>query len=318
MDSEGIGKAKKSSARPMIIFSVASLLFTIFIYTQQDHHSWTLYVQLARHDAGLPFQFRILFPALVNGLKWMLPFLDLESAYYFLTFVLTFGLLSVYRKFLGLFRAHVGSLVPLLILYPLFWNHSVLHGLFVPSDLAALFFLTAGLVLIYRKKWLYFYALYILAVFNRETAIYLTLAMIVTAGGRMKAKQVILHTLAQLCLWTSIKYLLLVVYSDGMDGLYLDSLTWNLKYFEDLVTLKNGAIFWVTLFGLIWIPGLTRWKTQPVFVRRLFYVLIPAFGAMFFAGQVMETRVFTDLVVVVTTPTALLLLDRSDRPPASG
>lgn len=314
------GKGEKGWAghrgRATILFLSAALLFTIFIFKHQDHRSWFVYESLARFEMDFPFQFRVFFPSIANALRWMLPFLNLEGSYYFLTFLTAFGLLLAFRKYLGLFSTRVGPLVPMLILYPILWNHAVIHRLFMPSDLVSLVIVIVGLILIYRKNWLYFYPLFTLAILNRETVIYLTLAMIFTSRGRMTAKSVVLHALTQVCIWITVKYVLLVVFSSGMGGLYLGTLDWNIQYLKSVVTFRDGAFLWLTLFGLVWIPGLVRWRSLPVFVRMQFPVLIPAFLALFIAGGIDEIRIFTDLVVIVTTPTALLLLDRAGRPPA--
>jgi len=308
--SEKFG-AERSLVRSNILFAVAAMLFTIFVFKQQDEHAWTLYTQLAEFHANTPFQFRILVPALVSAFRGLLPFFSIEAAYHFLTFLIAYGLLIVFREYLKLFSPRVGNLVPLLIFYPLFWNLSVLNPIFVPSDLSGLFFITAGLILIYRKNWRFFYAIYPLAIFNRETAIYLTIMMIVTARGRMTLRSTLLHTLAQLSIWVLVKYLLSMAFVGGTSGLFVNTLQRNITYLEEIFTLRIPARSWLTLFGLVWIPGLTRWRALPLFVRRLFLVLIPAFIVLTIAGELEETRIFTDLIIIVTTPTALLLLNRT-------
>jgi hypothetical protein len=76
------------------------------------------------------------------------------------------------------------------------------------------------------------------------------------------------------------------------------------------VTFRGDSPLWLTIFGLVWIPGIIRWRFMPSFVRRLFLILIPAFAALLAAGEIWETRIFTELVMILATPTAILLLEQ--------
>lgn len=301
----------KASLRWVGIYSGASLLFTIFMFTSVfNDDKWQLFRLLSAFRADIPFQFRLLFPAVANALRFLIPFLSLEWSYYILTFLACFSLLAAYRRFLGLFSEVVPVAVPLLILFPLGWNQAVICQIFIPSDLVGLLFLTLGITLIHQKNWRYFYAVFPLAVFNRETAIYLTLAMIATAPGRMSLRSVLIHALAQTALWGVIKYLLFISF-DHLDGdMYIDTLPINLDYLLSVVTFRGAAPVWLTLFGLVWLPGVTRWRAMPRFVRRLFLILVPAFGVLMVAGEIWEARIFTELALILTTPTALLLLEQ--------
>lgn len=275
---------------------------------------------LATFRAEIPFQFRILFPAVASALQRIAPFLTLEWTYYILTFLACYMLLSIYNLYLGLFARRVPVYAPILILFPLVWNHVVLSTLFMPSDFVGLLFFVTGLYLIHRKNWRYFYVLFPLAVFNRETAIYLTVVMLLTAWGRMTLRSVLLHALAQLAIWSVIKYLLFITFDHRGGDLYIDTLSHNLKYLGDVVGFRDGAALWLTLFGLVWLPGLTAWRRMPRFLTRQFLLLIPAFAALCMAGELWETRIFTELAVIVSTPTALLMTsglkeDRTDDVP---
>jgi hypothetical protein len=301
----------RSSFRWVGLYSGVALLFTIFAFLSvYDDDKWNLFRLLAVYRADIPFQFRILFPAVANALCMLLPFLNLEWSYYILTFLACFFLLVVFRRYLGYFSDRVPIAVPILILFPLAWNQAVICSIFIPSDLVGLLFMTLGLCFIHQKNWRYFYWLFPLAVLNRETAIYLTLAMIVTAKGRMGFRALLMHTLAQLAVWGLLKYLLFISFDHLAGDMYVDTLSTNLAYLLNVVTFKGNSPLWLTIFGLVWIPGITRWRNMPSFVRRLFLVLIPAFAALLAAGEIWETRIFTELVLILVTPTVILLLDQ--------
>jgi len=299
----------RSSLRRILLYSGASLLFTILLYTRLgSEEKWQLFQLLSSCRADIPFQFRILFPAVSNALMWMIPFLDLRWSYYILTFFATFLLLGVYRRYLGLFSSSVRSTTPLLLLFPLAWNYVVVNPIFIPSDLVGVAFLTIGLYLIHERNWRYFYWIYPLAVLNRETAIYLALAVLVTAPGRMRLRTALGHVLVQTVVWAGIKYLLFVSF-DHLDGdMYIDTLAPNLDFLLQVVTFKGSSPLWLTIFGLVWLPGVIRWRSMPLFVRRLFLIVPPAFAVMLAAGEIWETRIFTELSVILATPTALLML----------
>jgi hypothetical protein len=301
----------RSSLRWAGIYAGASLLFTVLMYTSvYNDDKWQLFRLLSIYRADIPFQFRILFPAVANALRWLVPFLNLEWTYYILTFLACFSLLVVYRRYLGLFSDRVPIAVPVLILFPLAWNQVVISRIFIPSDLVGLLFLTMGIYLIHQKNWRYFYWLFPLAVLNRETAIYMTLAMIVTARGRMSFRAILAHSLAQVAVWALLKYLLFISF-DHLDGdMYIDTFSDNLGYLLQVVTFRSSAPLWLTIFGLVWIPGITGWRTMPSFVKQLFLILIPAFAVLMAAGEVWETRIYTELVVILATPTAILLTER--------
>jgi hypothetical protein len=193
----------------------------------------------------------------------------------------------------------------LAIFYPLAWNYIILGHLFFSSDLPSIAFFTFALLFALEGRWIYFYSLFILALFNRESIIFVVpaylLLMLPEKHDAGSLKSLMGHVVFQLALFILVKELLLYIFRanpgnafDNMIGanvLLLHMLAHGRYQTWEYVILCFGGMHLLALFLLRWIPRTFRWL----------FLLFPIVGSvMFMVGWLLEVRIFNELVPIVT------------------
>ena len=108
---------------------------------------------------------------------------------YFLVGVNIFLLILAFRYYITLFikdRA-LNSLFSFLILFILPF-HFFFPRPYYPNywyDTPSILFFTLGLIAMYKRKWMIYYFIFIIATFNRETTCFLTVIYLFTSFGKM-------------------------------------------------------------------------------------------------------------------------------------
>ena len=177
----------------LIVCVVFSLGFTYCYFLYTHDYPPGSYERIAKFEADKVFQTRLLVTTVANLLEptipllrwsfqWAVPYpinyeviLQLINATFLTILIL---LIRPLAEVLGYTTKPVTSL---LILVPLSWNYICINGfidgtgLYYPYDIPSLTFFAAGIILFMQKKWLWFYPVFILACFNRESACFITL-----------------------------------------------------------------------------------------------------------------------------------------------
>jgi hypothetical protein len=259
------------------------------------------------HDAApFPFRFRILIPLLARILNED-AHVPLALAYAGIGTLSVFGLLLAYDRFLAQFLPRdFARVLAFGILYPLAWNYLGLNLMYFPFDMPCVFFFTAGLLLMVQQRWQLYYPLFALATINRETTWFLTVVLLFTAFGRMPARSLLLHVLAQAALWVAIKVALYHAFADANPALF-GSLWWkNSATLMGMFTLQgNGLKDWAKLFlmfGGLWMLVPFVYKGQPEFLRRALWASPVLILPMFLVGTIDEARQFPELIPLIATP----------------
>jgi len=310
---------------------LCGLLFTYFYFLYTHDYPPGSYERIAKFEADKVFQTRLLVTTVANLLEptipllrwafqWAVPYpinyevvLQLINATFLTILIL---LIRPLAEVLGYTTKLVTSL---LILVPLSWNYIGINGfidgagLYYPYDIPSLTFFAAGIILFMQKKWLWFYPVFILACLNRESACFITLGgfLLTLQVGESKFtnylksnKTTIFHILAQAGIWFALRLILSYAFRNN-PGEFFEKPHSMIDFIAKLWTaephwaMQNPRLF-LTLFAGIWIVPLLFWKNLNQSAKRLLLLGLIYLLALVFRSNMMETRVYNELNVIVT------------------
>lgn len=283
--------------------------------------------------AQLPIQYRALVPWVVNFILYIADLVPLkqhigpEIVFQFIELISTVILVLLFRSYVSLFVSNLTTarLLSLSVFFPLLF-HYVLWIPAYPSlqylqwfawDIPSIAFITAGLVLLYKKEWMLYYLVFSVATFNRETSCFLTFVYLFVELGRAKPKDLVLHCAFQAVIWFAVKYVLFRIYIgnevEGGSEYFSRGLFYAAEFYDgrNLATVTNIRMypFLLGVIGYVWIPvllgvGLIR----DHFVKRSLLVFIPFYVGMFYVGAMTEMRNFGELIPIVMMAFLLILI----------
>ncbi len=253
---------------------------------------------------------------------------QLHNPYIFIQLLVSFGAL------LGAVAFTRGSLTSLtlsssfsrwaalLVVFMAYFNLVLIYGpsFTLPYDVPSLFFFSGCIYFLLRRQYLPFYLLFTLGVFNRETICFTTLLFLIwqrtpTPLNPVPSRwhTVAPHLLAQLLIWTALKFYLSRHFAfnpreHGGTGLFVPHLRYNLhalfKPQQWPLLLSN---FGFTLPLLI---SQRQWIQQPA-IRRMCAIVLPVWLLlMMYVGVIIEIRIFTELIAIVSIAVGLILFHR--------
>jgi hypothetical protein len=311
----------KSLSTELVFLLSSALLSYIFItmrFTTAFYYHAANPALLLEGTAYTPFQFRALIPWIVRGLTE----LQFPATFAFKLVDLTsiFLLCVAFRYYLSFFLKdrRLNAILALSLFYvlPFTFLQTNLHTCknwfplmeltfinafntqwfpctnWYPWDLASILFFTLGLIFIYKENWQWYYPLFIVATFNRETTLFLVLVYVFTAMGKIPQRKIIFHTIIQLCIWGSIKAFLYWLYRDnpamgyGIFELQIFKNVHKLIYSE-----PSFLLMFLSIWGLVWVPVAIWYRRIPsVFVKRTLWVLPLIFVSIGLVGNIHEIR----------------------------
>jgi len=262
---------------------------------------------LTRGEGNAPYQYRTLVPWVVKSLLFLAPGLIpmerliygiIEASSCFLLFV-------VFARFLTQFTNNLTScrLFSLGLIYPLFFTHLIpnrANPIYAPYDTPAILIITIGLILLYHRRWGWYYLLFVVGTINRETTCFLTMIYFFTAFQKDSWKSIALHCGAQLLIWISIKQGIFLLYPDqhlftGEKGTFINQVLLN-KLF---VTNPLSYLYFLQMMGGIWLPAiLLGGIIASSFAKRALLVFIPFMFGMYLVGLLAELRIFGEMIPV--------------------
>jgi hypothetical protein len=138
----------------------------------------------------------------------------------------------------------------------------------------------------------------VLATFNRETTVFLTIAFVLTRFGRMPLVPLGLHAAAQATIWVAVKLVLDRLYgaNPGVGGYYAHAFTENLA----MLAAPENYLLLASSFGFLWIPLLVFGRRiEDEFARRALLVLFPCFAVGLKLAVFDELRIFGEMIPIV-------------------
>jgi hypothetical protein len=308
-----------------LVFALAAMVFAYWfsiLHVRTPEYRTVTFAKMVEGTAWTPQQYRALLPWFVRQSKnsrfsWLNRW-TLDQARLAIDLFSCIALLYAARLFwraLGYQPLHAmaasGLFAVMLpfqfFLPPVRWYYCY--------DIAAIAFFTLGLYALLKKAWPLFYLVFILGTLNRETTAFLVLIYLLVSVGREPWKRIAGHALAQTAIWVAIKVWLWSVYhqtgatyTDRLD-LYKDSVAYNLQLID------REPHVWIMLaanWAFLWILAFAGWRRigHP-FVARALWVVPVFVGAMFFVGELLELRIYSELIPIVAAA-ALFVVARPD------
>lgn len=307
-----------------------SILFTYYYFLYTNEYPPGSYTKIANYEADKVFQTRILvtvtanlmeptIPLLQFFFQWAIPYpINYEVLLQIITiFSIVFLLLSI-PHLLNILSFGTSKWVSLLILFPLFWNYVVINGmidgagLYYPYDIPSLTFFSIGVILFYKRKWLLFYPLFILALLNRESSCFISLAgffliipnfNIGSFSWYKKNFTIISHVLIQALLWLSSRIILSWYFRDN-PGLFFEE---PHSMFDFCMAIFKGQSHWamynprwfLTIFVGFWIFPLLFFKKMNTLECRFLLVGLIYIISLLFRSNMMEVRVYNELNIIL-------------------
>ena len=310
---------------------LASLAFTYHYFLYTHEYPPGSYQRIAAYEADKVFQTRILVTTLANMLEPTLPLLqatfhtivpypiDYEVLLQLLNVCFLSALLLSMPSLLKVLEIRVSPWWSFLLLLPLYWNYVALNGLidgaglYYPYDLPSLTFFTIGVILFIRCQWLLLYPWFVIALLNRESACFLTLAGFILSVRFSSSpsdflrenRHLLFHVSAQACLWIGSRLLLSHTFRDNPGEFFETPHSMTLFLSHAVTATPHWAMenprWFLTLFAGIWLFPLLAFKKLNSMTRRFLIVGVIYLTALIFRSNMMETRVYNELNVVLTT-----------------
>lgn len=315
----------------ILVSIVSSTIFTYYYFLYTHEYPPGSSERIASYQADKVFQTRLLLPSLANFLKptipfisiyfgWLIPYpIDFQIVLQLINIVFLFGLLVSFPHLLACLNTHSNHWVSLFLLVPITWNYIIINGLvdgaglFYCYDIPSLTFLVLGLIFFLSRKWIWFYPIFILACFNRESACFISLSgfILLCNFSVLKPKSfvhynknLLQHVLIQATIWICLRiYLSYIVRNNP--GLLFEEPHSMLDFISGLWTGRahwamQNAYWFFSLFAGIWVIPLLLYNYLGCQGRRLVLVGIIYLITLFFRSNIMETRVYNELNVIIT------------------
>jgi hypothetical protein len=311
-----------------VVFAVVTLAFayefTTLRFTLNQQYERATLVSLLEFRADVPFQYRALVLWVVNLIApvvpkfhlppniWLVANLDLDHARAVVLVEMSSVVLLVFSFRWYLKRFFKNSTLCILLSFTIFYGLSFNFLLspfapfWYPYDVPGLLFFTIGLTLLYKEQWGLYYPLFLLATFNRETSVLLSVLFLFTSAGKHPWKWIAGHIAIQAVLWTTAKLILYDLYgtTPGHGIIIEEHLLSNLEY---LTKPKYYPIL-LSSIGYLWIPTLLLNKyISDSFVRKTVLASLLFIPAIFYSGSILELRVYLEFIPIYLTGFLLVL-----------
>ncbi len=220
------------------------------------------------------------------------------------TFALVCLLLRLSLRFVPLRAAAIGALAFPVFIAPVLLAPHRWHWL-APYDTPSLFFMAAGLVCLFERRWLGCVVVVAVGALNRETTVLLLALAIAVPGKEGNGRRRLPPLMGMLIAYAAVRLGTLAVFSDAPGSvveLYQRTRAGdvlragrNLRWMADvrnLPSLLEGFAFTPLMLPLVWgnIPRVLRRMT----VAAVFFI-----GPLLLVGNVDEPRIFAEVCLCV-------------------
>lgn len=198
-------------------------------------------------------------------------------------FVLRSLMMTLYETSLN-----VANFIPVVTVFclPVFF-HSGTHYIY---DFPAMFFFTAALLSMIRRKWLWYYVALVLGSFNKETMVFLLLPFVLLFGRNLTRSAFIKHLVAQLLIFLLIKGSLVMLFL-GNPGKNIE-----FHFFGNLHNMLFPYSFMALVFAsVIAVVFLYDIDKKPRVLRQSAWLLVPFIVLTFSFGWFDEARAMYEI-----------------------
>jgi len=285
-----------------VILALHSVPYQLAACTPPPDHGDDSPEALAAGTASTPYQYRVLVPWLVRGalgVHAISPAAE-RSLFVAIEVIALVWLAFVFRRYVSLFIADrkVASVAALSVFAILPFNYFNLP--YYPYDVPSVLFFTLGLVLIHDERWTWFYPLFVIATLNRETSIFLTVAMVLALADRYPWSKLAILAGSQVALWAAIKAVLYALYAHNRwmgYGIYQFQLKVNLA---TLYAFPVKGVIALATWGCLWLAVVVwRDRIRDRFLQRNLLTVPFFIAGMLLVGFVTELRIYGEVLPIV-------------------
>lgn len=299
-------------AAAAIILSLHSVPYELRVCFPPPDHGMDSPEALVAGTASTPYQYRVLLPWLVRA-ALELHVIRPESQMAVFAAIQTVALVLlgfVFRQYLSRFITDpvLTSVMALTLYAVLPFNYFNLP--YYPYDIPSVLLFTAGLLLIYERRWRWFFPLFAVATLNRETSIFLAVVTLFVWFDRYSWRRMGLLVGSQLAIWISIKAMLWVMYQQNRwmgYGLYQFQLKVNAA---TLLNYPIKGVIALATWGCLWL-AVVVWhrRIHDVYLTRTLWTVPVFIAGMMFAGFVIELRIYGEVLPIVVAAFWVVFLD---------
>jgi hypothetical protein len=162
-------------------------------------------------------------------------------------------------------------------------------------DYPLLLLFTLALLLMWKQAWAWYYPVFVLATFNKETTVLLILVFVVVFWRRLPVPAFLTHVAAQSVAFLAIIWGLRRAYAGSPGG----SVEYHLLDYNMRVVVNPEDAYGVVAFAALFAILLLRdWESKPWFLRRATIVFWPLFVLTLLFGWIDELRDYYEFYVV--------------------
>lgn len=314
----------------LLVAFVGSTVFTYYYFLYTNEYPPGSSERIANHNADKVFQTRILITSIGNILKpsipyiskyfqWIIPYdVNYQVLLQLIIVFFTFGLLIILPYLFECFEYKGSHWASLFIMLPITWNYIIINGLvdgaslFYCYDIPSLTFFSLALTLFLKTKWFWFYSVFILACLNRESAAFISIAGFIINCNLdalspnkffLSNKTLIYHIVSQAIIWITLRLILSFVFRNN-PGVFFEEPHSMLNFLSGIWTGQSHwamqkPIWFLTLFAGVWLIPLLLYKNLNSSGKRLALVGIIYFITLIFRSNMMESRVYNELNVII-------------------
>jgi hypothetical protein len=300
---------------PLIVHAVYFLLAATvsFIYFQKvispfDFSSPLSIYGVASFDTFKPYQFRLLVP-LIFKLLSPVSFIPVKALFLAYCCVIIYLLLIIYYFVICEYfkNTSLNFFLAPIILYPIIWNFVLLNETFLFYDFTAILLFTLGLYFVIKDNFKGLLIIFIIALFNKESAVYLIFCYLLFNYRFIFKSKIIINTIILGVIFIVYKVLLSYIFRNNPGGNFEIGLYGNIEIIKNLPVNRIYAKNVILNFGLIYVFAILlfisgRWKSFNH--RNLLYinlVIIPYLLIGIYTIYFSEVRVYTEIVPLVST-----------------
>jgi hypothetical protein len=315
----------------ILLYLKCGLVFTYFYFLYTHDYSPGSYERIANFEADKVFQTRLLITSIANFIEpaipllkaifqWAVPYpISYEVILQLINALFLTALILLIRPLAEVLGYTITPAASLFILVPVSWNFIFINGLidgaglYYPYDIPSLTFFAAGIILFMQKKWSWFYPIFILACLNRESACFITLGgfLLTFQTGKSKFvdilksnRQMFSQVIAQAGIWLGLRLILSYAFRNN-PGEFFEQ---PHSMFDFMVKVGSGEAHWamnnprwfLTLFAGVWIVPLLLWENLNGSLKRFLLLGLVYLLVLFFRSNMMETRVYNELNVILS------------------
>jgi hypothetical protein len=255
-----------------------------------------------------PYQFRLFIPFIFKILS-VLSFIPPKAIYMLMNCFIVYLTVLTYYHFLNeYFQNKITNLfLAPIIIYPMLWNYVLLNQTFQYYDLCAVLFFVLGLYCIIKDNFKLLLIVFVLGIFNKETAVYLIFAYLLFNYKSVFKLKILINTIILAVIFITAKSLLVYIFRNNPGDAFEITFSVNIdiikNIFRNRIYAKNISLSFGGLYifaVLLFISG--RWKKFPdlkmVFVN---LAIVPYLLLGIFLIYFTEVRVYAELIPMFTT-----------------